>query len=313
MKKILVLSLIVLLAFDCNAQSITEFLVNNKEFVDKIILAIIGAILGITTTYILTRRKERIETKQLTYDLSIDDVTIKADKAIKGNIEIKYKGNITDNLSFVNLNVKNTGKKLIKDQFVRIEFDKNTQILDYFFSPEPQPELGVEIQNTISEKISFERKIKIKHLEKEQNVNINFIVSGKNNEPKFYPHNELGEVEFNNRKLTKIKADQAILREFILINFALLLILPFVIAFSQSIIISIYGFTLLISNIFYLKSIPKILSELIFNKSNDEKPKIFKSSLDGNYNILVSSDITAPLTINFANPINEKNADNINQ
>ncbi len=249
----------------------------NKDFFLKVILSIIGAIVGMIITYILTRRKEKMDLKEISYDLDVKDVIIKADKTIQDNISITYKGNHTKNLSFVNCNIKNTGNKVVKDEYVRFEFDKETEILETFFDPEPIPEFGVTFENT--EQKQNEKRIKVKHLEKAQSININFIVNGKKSTPKLIPFNEQGDVLFNTNTLTQIKNEQDILKDFIRMNFAMIIILPLIIAtnyldtnigFSAWIV---FGLFVIIGNLFFINKIPKILIDLFFAT----KPKIVET------------------------------------
>ena len=135
--------LICLLTLSLEAQTASTFFLQHKDYLDKIIIALIGAFIGFLFNYLLAKRKERQELKQLSYNLKVSNVIIKADKELSDNIKLKFKGNDYKSMSLISCQIQNTGKKVVKNEMVRFEFDKKTSILDEFFSPNPEPELNV--------------------------------------------------------------------------------------------------------------------------------------------------------------------------
>lgn len=122
--------------------------------------------------------------------------------------------------------MKNTGNTVIKNQFVRFEFPKETEILDTFFEPSPPKEFGVtELHDAELER--SEVKIKIAHLEKQQHVGIRFVIDGSAGEQlKILPFNPEGDVDFAAASIARARDEKNTLERFLLVAALYLLIPP---------------------------------------------------------------------------------------
>ena len=144
---------------------------SNSELIEKIIIALISAILGFTFNYILALRKEKKERKQLSFDLTVKEAITRGDSPIKDKVRLNYNGNEVQNLVFVSCSVQNTGKIVIKDESLRFTFPDDSIILENYIDPKPEPELGIINEAVEFDRIKFEKKTKISHLTKNKTIN----------------------------------------------------------------------------------------------------------------------------------------------
>src|SRR5690606_19304711 len=79
----------------------SEFYFLNKDFFEKAIVAVVGALFGFLFNYLLARRKEKRDTKELSYELTVKNVITKEESPIKDNISLIYRNNTVPNLTFV--------------------------------------------------------------------------------------------------------------------------------------------------------------------------------------------------------------------
>lgn len=265
-----------------------------KDVSIKLSVAIIAVIIGFLFNFYLTRRKEKNENKQLSYEIQINDAITKNEIPIKDKIKINYNGNHLENLSFVSIVIQNTGKVLIKDETLRFEFPSNSRILEQYFDPKPEEELGVNEETVDGDRFNFERKIKISHLTKEKNVKIHFVITGDNVLPTIHSFNPDGDVAFNERSINVKLNDQDIVRQFFLLNFYFICcVIPlghifkainfnFLSELGTAIILGLWS----ILNFRYVVPISRIFAELLFRRkpSEDLMPEI---RVVGNSNMIV--------------------------
>ena len=283
------------------AQSIqpSPQIIDWRDVLIKSGIAIIAAILAFLFNLYLTRRKEKNENKQLSYEIRINDAITKNEIPIKDKIKINYNGNHLENLSFASIYVQNTGKILIKDEILRFQFPDNSRILEQYFDPKPEEELGVHEETVDPSRYNFERKIRIGHLTKGQGIKIHFVITGEDVLPVIHGFNPDGDVSFNERSFNVKLNDQETVRHFLYDNLIVIIILslvvPIFIAFFKArdpqfiegigeryMIVTVE----LLTNYKYINPITRIFSELLFRRRQSDDPQT-EIRVVGNSNMIV--------------------------
>jgi hypothetical protein len=291
--------------------------IQNKDFIEKIILAVTGAIfgglIGFFSNYLLAKRKEKNESKELSYEIETKKVITKGESPIKDRIGILYNDNPVNNLSFVSLRVRNSGEIVVKDEQLRFEFPSNTIILDSYLEPPPEPELAVsEIIESQKARSSFERIFKVGHLVKDKSVNFNFVINGADPNLKIHDYNEGGDVKFNEASVNRAKNDAEILREFLIINFIIILFYPLLTArlFNLLFFIPIgdliWAAVLIIINIRFIKPVARILVRYFLSEKQQNSNDI---RFHGDENIAIL-DVKSG-TVNITKPTSTKELPNL--
>ena len=245
---------------------------------EKILIALVSAALSLITGYILLQLKERREPrKRLSYDLEIRPGFVTVEEGAADNISITYKGQPAGDLSYIRFNIRNTGTKVVKNEFLRFEFSNGSQILDAYTEPKPPSEYGVsDIRDPDLD--SNQRKYCISHLEKNQDVGFRFIVEGTlDPEPKVFPFNEEGDVEVTAASISRAMDEGRIAASFIQL-FLLSIILPPMLIFlpspflgiAQSITYLIIGMSMLP----LLIPFSRVISAAIINLAQPTRPSI---------------------------------------
>jgi TRAP-type C4-dicarboxylate transport system permease small subunit len=245
---------------------------------EKIPIALVSAALSLITGYILLQVKERREPrKRLSYDLEIRPGFVTAEEGVADKISITYNGQPAENLSYIRFNIRNTGTKVVKNEFLRFEFSAGSQILDAYTEPTPPSEYGVsEITAPLLD--PNQRKYCVSHLEKTQAVGFRFILAGKSDpDPKLFPFNEEGDVEVTAASVSRAADDGRIAVSFIQL-FLLSLIVPPMLTFlpypflgiAQSIAYMIIGIGMLP----LLIPFSRVLSATIINLAQPRRPSI---------------------------------------
>lgn len=163
----------------------------------KGVVAIVAAIFGFLGNYVLAHIKAKKEShKEISYDISVRKGLVTDGEKISDKVKILYDGKLAENLYHVEINVKNSGNTVVKNEQLRFNFGSGTRVVDNYFDPEPERELGVK-ENPDQGLQEFERQYLISHLERARDVQFRFIISGKI-EPKISIHdfNESGDVSF---------------------------------------------------------------------------------------------------------------------
>jgi len=179
------------------------------EFSDKVKIAIVSALLSLLGGYILLLLKERREPKKrLSYNLEVRRGLLGVEESIARFVQLTYKGCASSNLTYIRCDVKNTGKSVVKDQYLRFQFDESSNILDYYTDPLPPKEFGVA-EAPDSDQLAYEKRFKIEHLEKEQQVNFRFVINGPpEREVKIFPYNAEGDVEVTAASISRAADDR---------------------------------------------------------------------------------------------------------
>ena len=111
---------------------------------EKVLIAIVSAVLSLFTGYILFQLKERREPKKrLSYDLEIRHGLLGVEENIARYVSLTYKGHPADQITYVRCDVQNTGNTVIKEQYLHFDFGERTQVLDSYTDPIPPKEFGV--------------------------------------------------------------------------------------------------------------------------------------------------------------------------
>lgn len=188
---------------------------NMSPFTEKVVIAVVSAVLSLLGGYILLQLKEKREAhKQLSYDLAVRNV-LDVDDVIAKDIAVTYKNRPAGQISFVTCDVKNTGNRVIKDQSLRFAFGKSATVIDAYLDPPPPLEFGVaEVAD--DKLLDSERKFAIKHLERDQAVGLRFVVAGTiEGDVKIHPFNEGGDVEVLPGTVSKSRDDRVSFERFI--------------------------------------------------------------------------------------------------
>jgi hypothetical protein len=239
------LSTLLIVSTQSLAQTPTPTASSNNTFFDKTFLqnvavAIVSAILAFLSGYALSGLSRRQGSgKRLSYNLSLEKGLVTVEKNIKNKVKVLYEGQEVENLYHIKCDIENTGNTVVKSQYIRFEFPKGTDILDFSFDPVPEPEMKIE---KISEAglSSHEIKCRIGQIEREQRIGFRFTVtSSLDVELKLHPFNDSGDVEFSPRAVSKLANEQELITKFL----------------------TIYLMNILIPEIFDIISIP--LSDLI--------------------------------------------------
>lgn len=193
---------------------------------EKIVIALVSATLSLITGYVLYQVKERREPKKrVSYDLKTRRGLVAAEDSIARHLAVTYKGLPAEKITFVACDVKNSGNTVTKDQYLRFDFGEGTRILDLYAEPIPPREYGFEFVES-SPPLEHEKRVKIQHLEKQQNIGLRFVLSeAADSETKIYPYNDAGDVEVIPGSVSRAADDRRQTEQFLFI-FILLSTVP---------------------------------------------------------------------------------------
>jgi len=158
--------------------------------------------------------------KQLSYDMEVRRGLLGVEEQIATCVSVSYKGRAAENITYVRCDIRNSGNSLVKDQFLRFDFGADAQILDAYTDPAPPIEYGV-IETPDAEQSMFQRRFKIGHLEKRQEVGLRFVLSGSQQEIKIIPFNAEGGVEVIPGSISRAADDRKLVQRFILLYLVL--------------------------------------------------------------------------------------------
>jgi hypothetical protein len=192
----------------------------------QILLAAIGVVLGFASALLVDQLKARREPrKQLSWDAVEELGMVSIRPAVRERVKVLYRGHPVSDLFALKCRISNTGNRVVKDHQVRFQFPDNCSVLDAYAEPEPAREL--QFSELDGEGLSpVERLYHIGHLEKNQEVIFQFILTGPSIHGwAVYSFNAEGDVAFQRRGAATIRQDQAHIRPF-LFWLLLLLIVP---------------------------------------------------------------------------------------
>jgi len=207
----------------------------DKTFLQNVAVTVLSAVLAFLGGYALANiSKKSGSGKRLSYSLGIETGLVNIEKNIKQKVKVLYENKEIINLSNIRFDIENAGNSVIKSQEIRFEFSPESRILDFYFDPQPLPEMKVEQVRDPGLR-DFERKCKIGHIEKGQKLGMRFIVTS-DSEVKLTPHpyNESGDVEFLSRSTTKTLSQREQVAKFLTLLIMYFVIPPVFSLFSLS-------------------------------------------------------------------------------
>jgi len=208
----------------------------DKTFLQNVAVTILSAVLAFSSGYVLAgiNKFKSGSSKRLSYSLDIETGIVNIKENIKQKVRVLYEDKEIINLSNINFDIENTGNSVIKSQEIRFEFSSETRILDFYFDPQPLPEMKAELINDPGLR-SFEKKCRISHIEKGQTLTMRFVVTS-DSEIKLIPHpyNENGDVEFLSRSTTKTLSEREQVAKFLSLLIMYYVIPPVFSLFSLS-------------------------------------------------------------------------------
>lgn len=183
---------------------------------EKILIAIVSGAVSFISGYILLEIKERRSPrKRLSYDLKVKKGLVIVDDEISDDISLSYKGRAASKLSYVRVDIKNTGSTVVKNEFIRFHFNDDSTVLNVFQDPIPPPEIG--LTQIDGEHNNY--RYKISHIERLQSVSFCFVVESLGEfSPEMHPFNEEGDVEFTATSIAKETDEQTKLEMFIYLS-----------------------------------------------------------------------------------------------
>ncbi len=281
-----------------NSANIFDF-IKDAEFIKDVSIAAVGAVLAFLFSFLLSQITERRKPrKQLSYDLEVEKGLVKIEKNIEKKVKTFYNNKEIGSLFHVICDIKNTGNKVIKNEFIRFEFPQGTELIDFYYDPKPERELDVS-EVADPELQSNEKKFKIGHFEHGQKVGLRFILSGNVDiEPRIHSFNEEGDVEFIPRSISKALDERLQVTRFIHL-YLLFIIVPSIFGIFGggglgSIAAGIARLAILISMIPVLKPTSIVIADAIMRlarpRDDISKPsdKLLSISHSPNANISVN-------------------------
>src|SRR5258707_3568478 len=90
-----------------------------SDFQQKLLLAVISAILGFLASYGLDKIKKRREPrKELSYDLRATDPLVDIAAQVTDKVQVFYATRNVRNIYYIAFDLENTGNMMVQDQFV---------------------------------------------------------------------------------------------------------------------------------------------------------------------------------------------------
>jgi hypothetical protein len=163
----------------------------------KIVLALVGALLGFLASYVLDRMKRRREPrKRISYDLIVGAGMASVPPELAEKVAVTFAGDRVDGQLYeVRARVTNTGNQVVKKQYLRFSFPEKSTVLDTYLVESAPPEFGVQDAPLENQDPSDFRWL-IGHIEKGESVEFGMlVVSSHSSAPKVIGYNEEGGVE----------------------------------------------------------------------------------------------------------------------
>ncbi|MGP3926585.1 hypothetical protein [Streptomyces sp. 8N616] len=197
------------------------------DFQQNLVVALAGGIVGVLGAIAVEHLKSRREaTKRLSWDAKTRTALVSTDEAIRPLLQLSYNGIAIEDLSAVEFRVENTGNRVVQQQQLRFRFSEGTQVLDASVSSQPEREMAVARCPEREEAI-HEAVFTIGHLERGQTVDFRLLSSGRDaGNWEVIPHNEHGDVEFQERSTARRKDDREHVPAFFSLSFLLFTIPP---------------------------------------------------------------------------------------
>ncbi|MFB6561289.1 hypothetical protein ACFCYH_20830 [Streptomyces sp. NPDC056400] len=277
-----------------------------SDFQQKIIVGLIGAIIGASATLLAHFLKARAEPrKRISWDSSIDPGFAAVDPEIKEKLDVTYDHVRVKNIYSIKYRVSNTGNRVVKNQRVRFKFKDDTQVLESYISPTPEPELKVELEPSSS---AQEVIYNIGHLERTQSVQFRFVTAGESAKQwEAFPSNEEGDVEVEKKGVAEKREDRTHIRPFI-ISLFLFLVVPY--SFSSSLIDEpiaealtvITRATFLVYMLLHIAPVARTIQDVLSNPENPRGGNTYHTVAHDGGTALVLSDGDVNGNVEFHRP-----------
>ncbi|MEU7141044.1 hypothetical protein ABZ942_16445 [Nocardia sp. NPDC046473] len=167
--------------------------------------ALVGGLLGIGIKEVFDRARDRKKEKRLSYDLDIGSSMTNVPESLAAKIAVQYgTRQVVGQLFEVTCTVENTGRLMVKDQYVRFSFPDGYDILDSYTIGNPIPELGI-VEAQLDLPRSGDKRWRIGQLEKKQKARFGFLVDGPTAKPPtIHGRNDEGNVDISVRKQRQV-------------------------------------------------------------------------------------------------------------
>jgi hypothetical protein len=262
----------------------------DKPFLQNVAIAVLSAVLAFLSGYALASISKRSGSgKRLSYNLNIETGLVNVEKNVKQRVKVLYEGKEIGNLSNIKIDIQNTGNSIIKAEEIRFEFLRGTQILDFYFEPQPEPEMKVEKITDLSIR-EFERKCRIGHIEREQELGVQFVVTSDSEiNLKLHSYNENGDVEFQSKTTTKALSEREQVAQFLSL-IVMYFIIPPVFSFINEGIAGLVRLVLLLSLFRFIVPFSEVIAELIskwlnFDQKDNQHLSFQGISVDGDFTV----------------------------
>ncbi len=199
----------------------------DRDFVEKVVIALVSAVLAFSGNFLLAAIKRRSEPKkELSYNTSVSGGLVRIEDTVRQRIKVEYQGMTVNDLYHVQCSIENSGTSVIKDQYVRFAIAGPGDLIDYYLDPSPEPELKVE-EVPVEPQATVGKRYRIGHIERGQRIVFHFITAGTAApELKLHPFNEEGDVDFVPRSISVAAGQAQKISEFLYLYLFFLLLPP---------------------------------------------------------------------------------------
>lgn len=197
------------------------------EFQQNLVVAVVGAIVGVLGTVAIERMKLRREpTKRLSWDAEVHNAMVSTDETIRRLLRLSYNGHPIEGLSSVEFRVENTGNRVVKDEYLRFSFPDGARIIEAVATSEPEREMAV-VRRPEQEQTASEAVFTIGQLERGQAVSLRLSVSAREiGGWRVVAHNGEGDVEFHERAAARRREDREHVPAFFALTFLFFTVPP---------------------------------------------------------------------------------------
>jgi hypothetical protein len=224
-RSVVVLFLSIVFASGAHAQQSSQLADFSNTTLGKIAIAVISAVLSLLVGYILLYIKERREpAKRLSYRAEFRKGMLGIEERLSKDLAVTYKGKPAANISYIQCDLLNSGSSVVRNQRLRFEFPKGSEILDYKIDPEPPKEVGLAPFDSGRDDKN-EKTFSFLYLERVRKINFHFVVAGDTSSGiQLFGFNEEEDVEVVPGDVGMAADDRKILESVLLIFFMTLFV-----------------------------------------------------------------------------------------
>jgi hypothetical protein len=198
------------------AQSSTSPTTPGEQFWQKVVLAFIAGAIGFAASFALERYKARREpVERLSFEKDVRKGLVAVQPEMREKVNVTYNGTKIENLYAVSCIVENTGNRVVRKQYLKFTFPEGTNLLDSYFDPKPDREVGLK-EAPQPEDLGTERRYFVEHLALGERIGFQFVASGeKVPDPGIRPRGEESDVQLAERAATRAADDSQQVQSFI--------------------------------------------------------------------------------------------------